>query len=573
MALHSIQEGALVKVTPYKGSSGGVGVVKKLKRRLRTPEEFATVFAAIHATGGAVAPPSPRFNIKYTGVETRLTQDVSPSRVTPYSFSTTARKGGGEAGTRPSLLSTSHQPSVAARPSAPPAVSLKDTAGCTIWLIEQSKKKGAKYRGGNKAMAYLHKHASNKGWLRRLEARLSGRKLAQKPTDEEKNLALKLYLPLLSCVSSGNLVACAWGVDRKTIHNWKATADKSPTMTIERKRRADVGKTLFNSDSQRDASYTEANIGPQRLFAARAKEGESINRSQAAEAYAASTVAFKAETASIIKAFKERSPFLLSDLKRILTKTNGSISWAGLERALNGEEGGGAKLVSASTIRRFITSTPGFHYKTTRILPFLNKETKEKRLTWALQFWVFWESAKSFQGVQVLLVQMDEKWCFEIVVRKNEKSVPFFGIEPLVHSVQHKSHIGKTLIVASTGFLPVGNDVTAGGEATLVGLQRAGRMVPAERDTYARVYAPDGSGSYTYPKRLANRLREKGKEYFQGMEITGSSTGTKKNPKYPLTEFFADEMERLDVLAQQIAARNGGEARCCSIPDGWGWPP
>ena len=34
MALHTIQEGALVKVTPYKGSAGGVGVVKKKKRRL-----------------------------------------------------------------------------------------------------------------------------------------------------------------------------------------------------------------------------------------------------------------------------------------------------------------------------------------------------------------------------------------------------------------------------------------------------------------------------------------------------------------------------------------------------------
>jgi hypothetical protein len=222
------------------------------------------------------------------------------------------------------------------------------------------------------------------------------------------------------------------------------------------------------------------------------------------------------------------------------------LGWSA--HALN-EDGGGVKMVSASTIRRFIVSTPGFSYKTTRILPFLNKGTKEKRLTWALQFLVFWESAKSFQGVQVVLLQMDEKWCYEIVVRKNNKSVPFFGVEPLVHSVQHKSHIGKVLIIASTAFLPVDNDVTAGGEAVLVGLQRAGRMVAAERDTFARVYAPDGSGSYSYPKILANRLRVKGQEYFQGMEITGFSTGTKKNPKYPLTEFFADEMERLEVLA------------------------
>jgi hypothetical protein len=168
---------------------------------------------------------------------------------------------------------------------------------------------------------------------------------------------------------------------------------------------------------------------------------------------------------------------------------------------------------------------------------------------------VFWESAKAFVGVQLVLVQMDEKWCYEIVVRKNNKSVPFMGVEPLVHGVQHKSHIGKTLAIASTGFIPTDNDIAAGGNAVLVGLQRAGRMVPAEQDTYKRVYAADGS--YTYPKRLSNRLREKGKEYFQGMEITGSYKGTVKLPKYHLTEFFADEMERLDALAQQLGARSG----------------
>jgi hypothetical protein len=126
MALHTINEGMYVKVAPYKGSTGGVGVVKKKKRRLRTPEEFAAVFAAIHATG-APAPSSPprfQFDIKYTGVETRLTQDVSPSRVASYSFSTTARKRGGQAtATRPSLLSTSHQPIHA--PPAPASVAPK----------------------------------------------------------------------------------------------------------------------------------------------------------------------------------------------------------------------------------------------------------------------------------------------------------------------------------------------------------------------------------------------------------------------------------------------------------------
>jgi hypothetical protein len=82
-------------------------------------------------------------------------------------------------------------------------------------------------------------------------------------------------------------------------------------------------------------------------------------------------------------------------------------------------------------------------------------------------------------------------------------------------------------------------------------------MVAAERDTYKRVYATDGSGTYTYPKTPANRLRVKGQEYFEGMEITGSSTGKKKNPnsKYPLTEFFSDEFQRLEELAQELGSQ------------------
>jgi hypothetical protein len=408
-------------------------------------------------------------------------------------------------------------------------------------------------------MWYLHKHASNKGWLRQLEARLTGRVVVWKtPNDDEKNLALKLYLCLRSNIGSADAIASAWGVRRQTIYEWKKKVDESPTMEVARKPRKDTGQTIFTSDSRRNATYTERKIGPHRVVAAPAKEGESISHAQAVEAYALASPEYKAETAALTLDFQQRAIFLLAELKCVFSKTNGSISWSNLERSLNnGEDGAGAKLVSATTIRHFITSTPGFSYKTTRILPFLSKGYKEKRYNWSMEFWLFWEGAKAFEGIQVLLVQMDEKWCYGVVVRKNEKSVPFFRIEPLVHGVQHKSHIDKSLITASTGFLPIDNDMEAGGASILVGLQRAGRMVIAERSTFKRVYNPDGSGSYTYPKLPKNVLREKGKEYFQGMEITGPYAGTAKRPKYPLTEFFADEMERLGVLAQEIGAHSG----------------
>jgi hypothetical protein len=300
MVLHTINEGMYVKVAPYKGSSGGVGVVKKKSRRLRTPEEFAAVFAAIHVnttmTAVAPAPPSRgyRFDIKYTGVETCLTQDVSPSRVASYSFSTTARKRGRGGETRPSIISPSHQPLAPVTTAVAVA-----KAGCTL--------------------------------------------ARKQPTDGEKNLALKLYLSLLSCERAARVLASAWGVERQSIYNWKAKADASATMTIARKTCKDAGKTLFNSDMRRDTTYTEAKIGPMRMVAARAKDGESITRAQAARAYKTAPAAFKEETSAIIEDFKGRSAFLKSELERVIARTNGCISWVGLERALNGEGGGGGQ--------------------------------------------------------------------------------------------------------------------------------------------------------------------------------------------------------------------------------------
>jgi DNA invertase Pin-like site-specific DNA recombinase len=112
-------------------------------------------------------------------------------------------------------------------------------------------------------MAFLwRKRADNeKGWLRKLEARLTGRKLEGKPKDEEKNLALKLYLSLQSCTGAPEAIARAWGVDRKTMYNWKVKADRSPTMVIERKTRKDAGESVFTSDKRRSATVKSTSRG------------------------------------------------------------------------------------------------------------------------------------------------------------------------------------------------------------------------------------------------------------------------------------------------------------------------
>ena len=108
----------------------------------------------------------------------------------------------------------------------------------------------------------------------------------------------------------------------------------------------------------------------------------------------------------------------------------------------------------------------------------------------------------------------------------------------------------KVFGIATSGFLPVDNDIEKGGRAVKVRMDRAGRMVAAKEDSYKRVYADD-SKLYTYPKTAENKLRVKGQLYFQNMEITGSKEGTEKEPKMALLPYHRDILfPRLEEMAR-----------------------
>ena len=90
-----------------------------------------------------------------------------------------------------------------------------------------------------------------------------------------------------------------------------------------------------------------------------------------------------------------------------------------------------------------------------------------------------------------------------------------------------------------------------GGTAVKIDFARAGQMEKAQRDTYKRVY--DDNGNYTMPQVPENRLREKGKEYFRPMEVTGSNEGDNKHPKFSLTKYFEERLFRkLDDVVRSV---------------------
>ena len=129
------------------------------------------------------------------------------------------------------------------------------------------------------------------------------------------------------------------------------------------------------------------------------------------------------------------------------------MSWETLATLVSGS-GNLERIISKTAIRDHVMGLPDSSYKSTKLLPKLDKANKERHKWWAEQFWIFFQSAQTFNNAQIILVHMDEKWFFSIVVRHNLKYIPFLGIEPMQHSVQHKLHIDKTMGIASTAFVP-----------------------------------------------------------------------------------------------------------------------
>ena len=192
---------------------------------------------------------------------------------------------------------------------------------------------------------------------------------------------------------------------------------------------------------------------------------------------------------------------------------------------------------------------PDSHYTTTRLHPKLDSQHKLRRYVWSISFWIFWNSAKAMaQKVQVLLLHMDEKWFFEIIIRKHNKCIPFYGCFPVNHTIHHKSHIGKTMVTCSSAFEPFGNDMEQGGLAHKRAFDRVGWYLAATKDAYRHVYRTDGT--YHYPKQDDNLIRRKGDLMWQNLKITGSKQGTEKSPKWLLLKWWEEkELPRLDEQA------------------------
>jgi len=442
-------------------------------------------------------------------------------------------------------------------PPRPPTPPLDPNINTTNKLLRMHMGWKPSLTPSNPVVAYLKSMNTKKnaGWLRKAEATAAGRVLLDRKTQltaPEKNLMANLYTHIKNVTDTSTaLVAHAWGVLPRTVRRIVERMVESTDLSVARKVRADAGKNIFNSDKRRQSTYTPRFCFLQKKR--RENPGERLTTEELDSAWRNASPQTKAVANHEAQKLLQRGPHLVNEVYDVLSKTNGCITWRQLTTQVSGGDGQ-VRPFSEKTLREFVMGLPDSSYTSTRIFPLLDKQSTERRYNWAKAFWIFWNTATSLrQEVQFVLVHMDEKWFYAIVTRRNNKYIPFMGIEPVNHSCHHKSHIYKVMGICSTGFAPIDNDMTKGGRTEKVSLVRVGKMLPAAKDTFKRVYRPDGS--FHYPKIPENMLRQKGELYFKPLEVTGCNEGTAADPKFSLKKFFEEtEIPKLEAVAARLEA-------------------
>jgi hypothetical protein len=367
-----------------------------------------------------------------------------------------------------------------------------------------------------------------KGWMRRLLP------LEMQPVDNEnkkhltpqaKYLFLSMSMLMAGFDSNGGVIGgwkgslnYAWDVCRLTqarIFNQMLDNDGS----MERKERIDKGNNVFEDDEVRKRTFTALNTF--KKFESRKFRTfhDKLDEKLLREEFDALSEDEKMNYQILADADLERARHLKEELVEVLQKTDGMVSYETLAAQLG-------DIVSKDCIRRYVKSQEGFRMRKDRLLPHLCAQAKKKRVQWAESFCVFWKSVSIIktEKCQVVLTQMDEKWMFVVRCRTTNKMIPLWNVQGKDRHVHQKSHVGKEMYIVVTAFVLNDNDISKGGVAVPIACIRVGRMVKAQKDSYSRVYRPDGT--YYYPRIEASLLRKKGEEYFKKVELTGDSNGT-----------------------------------------------
>ena len=159
-----------------------------------------------------------------------------------------------------------------------------------------------------------------------------------------------------------------------------------------RKKRCDEGASIFNSQLKRDTFYTPYNY--YKKWQRKDKPGEVLCDKTLRESFNKLAPAELHKCQLGTQNLQLVAANIVGEIKKVLQKTNGSISW---ERMAAHIAGGADKVqpISKNTLANYVMATENFYYVATRTLPqCTNERTKKWRMKWAIQFHIFWEGAK-----------------------------------------------------------------------------------------------------------------------------------------------------------------------------------
>ena len=541
------------------------------------------------------------FDIKFT-ISGAVEKNVQPSRIVdsnPLSTSARRRSSIDDAATGPSLLSPNY-----VRPPRGPSPTTVATDVSTITanntstlgqnnfqsltihqVLQQCTDWDPKYSLNKKHpiidMLEWGKKRQPPGWARCHDAKVGGDnsvKSDKKQLTEEQNRLLvevkkatDTYARSLDLAATNGvkgqgpipLLQHAFGVGKTKVKDCVKLYHQKNGDT-KRKKRSDTGRTLVNSDKKRKQECTALNYFMK--LKRKQHSGEVFSNGELKLSYENLSEADRLRCVQGAAQMKTMLENIEGEVKRVLRHTNGSISWERLAVQIAGGEKN-VQPIGADALSRWVMGTDGFRYMETQTLPQCASErTKQIRMKWTIEFHLFWEGAKMVaQKVQVLYTNIDEKWFYSLVIRRHGKVVPELGVSPYHHRIHHKNSVDKLLVICAVGYAPIDNDPRSGGLGYKIQMSRAGGKVKAKKNTYKRVYRPDGT--FHYPQIEENLIREKDKEYFDNWEITGSREEKNGVKKFSLKKWIEEVYTpRLLEVAQQIESDTGKRV---VIRDSW----
>jgi hypothetical protein len=143
----------------------------------------------------------------------------------------------------------------------------------------------------------------------------------------------------------------------------------------------------------------------------------------------------------------------------------------------------------------------------------------------------------------------DEKWWWGLVARTFAKLCPELGVDKSSFIVHHKEHITKVMGHATVGYLFT-DDVEAGGEGYCIGLHRCESFRVCLKKTYETERDPTSTTNAVHHRNKIAKY-DKGDLRRVPANVSGTSTGTPTEPKFPLVKLW--EVVLLPALDMMVA--------------------